>query len=192
MLDIVNTMIMLMKLCNYYELTIILCICLLVIQNQQWYFCLTCSHLSLLVPPCGSICLLPMHGFIHHFPTVWVRSYLDSLQDHLSLALCSDWAFWWFQNLHLNKTFGMNGKLVRDDVLTSNILSGDFSMTRVSLTWQQVSWVQWWWCQLRHQLTVSKLVKFMFVMMMLIWVDSLNVIGSPWMQWFSYLLVTLK
>ena len=67
---------MLIRLYNYYELILVLSICLLVAQIcQRWsklptVFCVMCSYLSLLVLPC-SICLLPMFGIILK-PTVWV------------------------------------------------------------------------------------------------------------------------
>ena len=36
-------------------------------------------------------------------------------------------------------------KGVRDDVFISNFSSGVISLTMVSLTWQEVSWVWYWW-----------------------------------------------
>ena len=59
-----------------------LCICLLVAYfHQRWLiianrclllpmiFCVMCFCLSLLVPPCGNVCLLPIFGIIFPFPS---------------------------------------------------------------------------------------------------------------------------
>ena len=73
MLDIANTLIMLIRLHNYYELIFVVCIHLSASQNGQQCFCVMCSHQSLLFLPCGSICVLPSYGIICLLPNVWVR-----------------------------------------------------------------------------------------------------------------------
>ena len=86
MLFIANTQIMFIRLYNYYELILVLCICLLVTYFHQQSLIITnsclllptvfyemCFYLSLFVPPCGSVCLLPVLGIICPFPVIGLR-----------------------------------------------------------------------------------------------------------------------
>ena len=53
---------------------------------------------------------------------------------------------WWersFKMFLASKLFEVGEKGVRDDVLTSNILFKNISMTRMSLTWLQMGYVSY-------------------------------------------------
>ena len=53
-------MITLIRLYNYYVLIIVVYVHLSVVQNSHQLFSVMCSLQSLLLPPCGNICALPL------------------------------------------------------------------------------------------------------------------------------------
>ena len=63
-------------------------------------------------------------------------------------------------------------RCIRDNVITSNILFDYIWVTKVSITWLQISLFRYWWCQLWVNWQLEKILKYMSVMMMMPWANS--------------------
>ena len=106
MLHVANKFITMIRLCNYNELIIVVCIHLSITQNGHQCVCVIFSHQSLLFHWHGSICELTQHRMVCPSPNVWVRLFRDS-STPLQLLWVLTLQFWllvwpcWFSHCHL-------------------------------------------------------------------------------------------